>query len=178
MAQGFIVVDYYKMFFSVNNSGFYLDIAIGMMQRPSCYQGSVAHMSLFVVGSLLDTYRLCEKAVHDVCVIACLVGFHIRHKTKGKQFRVGNIVKSKEVGTCFFYCIAIGFQGLGAYSRQQLSAAVTETFVKVGMQTVTLFSVFAYHGYGIAVTDKLLKEAALLRCFVICLHEIAYRDTL
>ena len=132
------------------------------MQGPLGYEGSVAHVGFFIVRTLLDAYCLGEQAIHNICIVTCLVGLHVWNKAKAEELLVSNIIQGKEVCTGFFYGVSIRLQGILTDSWQEFSATMSEAFMKVGMQAVTLLAIFAYHGDGIGIRDKFLKETTLL----------------
>ena len=132
------------------------------MQGPLGYEGSVAHVGFFIVRAFLDAYCLGEQAIHNICIVTCLVGLHIWNKAKVEEFLICYVIQGKKVCTGFFYGVAVGLQGILADSWQEFPATMSEAFMKIGMQTVTLFAIFAYHGDCIGIGDKFLKEATLL----------------
>ena len=75
-----------------------------------------------------------------------------------------------------WYCVSL--EGIRVGSWQQLTAAVSQAFMQVGMQVVRQVGILLYHGESILVNDKLLVESVAMSSLIVRLGQISYRDTL
>ena len=107
-------------------------------------EGTVAHVCLLNLTARLDTDELSQQAVHHVAVVLRLICLPMRQQAQFHQLVVRHIVECKQVGTGFLYRVAIGFQGIGVCTRQQLSAAMSQAFVKVCVQVITDIPILFY----------------------------------
>ena len=107
--------------FSVTVHHFHHMLCLSMFQCPASYQLTVAHMCLFYRTPGLYTYQLRHQAVHHVRIIFSLISLSIRHKSQFYHFSVGQIVKTEQIGTCFFNRRTMRFQSIRIYSRKQFS---------------------------------------------------------
>ena len=88
-------------------------------------QRTVSHVCLFYLIAWRNTYQLGHQTIHHIGIILCLIGLAIRQQAEFYEFRVGDIVQAKQVGTCFLNGIAVSFQRIGVSTWKQLSAAMT-----------------------------------------------------
>ena len=104
----------------------------------------------------------------------CFPCLSVGQQSQFQQFLVGHVVETEEVGTRLLYCIAIGFQGIGIHSVEQLSASMPQALMQVGMQVITHICIAFYQLHRISIYNKLLLHAATLSSPVVCFCKIAY----
>ena len=148
------------------------------MKSPPGDECTVAHVSLLYLVAFLDTGGLSEQTVHQICIILCLVGFCVGKESQFHQLFIGHIIQAEKVGTCFLDGIAVSLEGIRVGSWQQLTAAVSQAFMQVGMLVVRKVGILLYHGESILVDDKLLVESVAMSSLIVRLGQISYRDTL
>src|SRR5574344_1159575 len=86
---------------------------IAFLITPPGYECPVAHVSLFYLLSGLDTDELRKQSVEHITVILGFISLIIGKKSEFYQFLVGYIIKSEQVGACFFYSTAVSLECIG-----------------------------------------------------------------
>ena len=126
-----------------------------VVEHPVGHQSAIAHVGFFDGGSGLDAHELGERAVLEVGVVLRFVSVHVGRQTEFHELLIAQIVEGKEVGTCLFDGRPIGTQGVGVGTGEEASAAVSQTFVQVGVQVVAVVAVVGNEAAGRFVDDKL-----------------------
>ena len=85
---------------------------------------------------------------------------HVRSESKFYEFGICQIVEREEVGAGFFDGGTIGFQGVGVGAGKELSAAVSQTFVEVGVEVVAAVAIFEYQLTRGFVNDEFFIHSA------------------
>ena len=140
-AQGLIVGDAHEGFAF---AFLHLDNAPTLFIAPMGYQRTVAHVGLLYLATGFDADELRHQTVHDIAIVLCLVSLIIGQQSQLHELMVGNIIETKEVGTCLLDGIAISLQRIRISTWQQLSTTVSQTFVQVGMQVITHITITFY----------------------------------
>ena len=151
---------------------------IAVLIAPMGDEGTITHVSLLYLMSWCDTYQLGHQTVHHIGVILRFICFLIRRQTQFHQFVIRYIIKSEQVGTGFLNRVAISLQAIRIHPRQQLSATVTQTFVKVSMQVIADVAIFLYRVKCDLIDHELLLETTPLRSLIISIGNIADSDAL
>ena len=149
-----------------------------MLQTPAGYQRTVAHVGFLNLVAWLDARQLGHQSVHHIGVVLALVGLLVGSESQFHQLVVGNVVETEQVGTCLLDGVAVVLQRIGVDAWQQLSAAMPQTLVQVGMQVVANIAVFVDERNGLSVNHELFPEPIAAGGLVVGLGQIAYRDAL
>ena len=149
-----------------------------MLVDPVGNERTIAHVGLLYLIAWFNAHQLCHESVEHVGVVLRLVCPAIGQQTEFNKLRIGNVIETEQVGTRLFYGISIGLQRIGAHTWQQLSAAVPQAFVQVGMKVITCVAIGKNHRTGGIVDDKLFHEATSSRCFRISFGDVLNGDTL
>ena len=147
--------------------------SLGMLQRPPGNEGTVSHVRLLYLVTLLDSDSLGEQTVHQITVILRLVSFIIRSQPQLNQLMVSHIVQTEEIGSRLLYRVAIRLQGIRIGARKKLTAAVSQTLVKVGMQVVGNISILVHQRHSLLIDDKLISESVALSRLVVGISQVA-----
>ena len=142
------------------------------------YQGTIAHVGFLNLSAWLDTNQLSHQAIHDVAVILRLICLCIRHKTKVDQFLIGNIVESKEVGTCLLNRIAIRLQRIRVSAWQELSTAMSQAFMQISMQVIAHITIFINKVQRRLINHELLFKTIAMSCLIIGISNVRDGDAL
>ena len=145
---------------------------IALSGTPMGDEGAVAHVSLFYLVARRDANELRHQTVHHVRVVLCLVSLAVGQQSQFHKLRVGHVVESEEVGSCLLDGVAVSLQRVGIDTRQQLSATVSETLMKVGMKVVARITITLYQRECFLVNDKLFLETASVGSFVVSIGNI------
>ena len=94
------------------------------------------------------------------------------------EFGIGQVVEREEVGTAFLDGGAVGLERIGVGAGKELSAAVTETFVEVGVEVVATIAVLQNELTRGFVDDELLVHTAAVSCFGVSTGEVRNGDGL
>ena len=86
---------------------------------------------------------------------------------------VSHIVQTEEIGSRLLYRIAIRLQGIRIGARKKLTAAVSQTLVKVGMQVVGDISILIHQRHSLLIDDKLISESVALSRLVVGISQVA-----
>ena len=140
------------------------------------YECAVAHVSLLYGVSWFDAHQLRHEAIHQIGVIIRAIRLAVGHESQLHQFRIGNIVKSEKVCACLFYGAAISLQCIGVNPIEQSAAAVSQTFVQVGMQVIACVAIFVDESDGLFVHHKLVKHSVSFRRLAVGMCEVADGD--
>ena len=143
-----------------------------------CYEGTVTHVGLLYLIAWFNAHQLCHESVEHVGVVLRLVCPAVGQQTEFNKLCIGNVIETEQVGTRLFYGISISLQRIGAHTWQQLSAAMSQAFVQVGMKVITCVAIGKNHRAGGIVDDKLFHKAASTRCFRIGFSDVFDGDTL
>ena len=148
-----------------------------MLQSPVGDERTITHVSLFYLVALLDADALGEQTIHQIGIVLCLVSLVIRSQAKLHQLVVGDIIESKQVGTCFLYRIAVCLERIRVGARQELSTSMTQTLMQVGMKVVGDVAILIDEVDGLCIDDKLITEAITLGRLVVRLGQVADGDS-
>ena len=122
-------------------------------------EGTVAHVSFLNLVTGLDAYQLCHQAIHDIRIVLGLISLGIGQESQVDEFLVSHIIQAKEVSTRFLDGVAIGLKGIGIGIGQELTGAMSQAFVQVGMEVVTAITILFDQSQCVGIDDKLLLEA-------------------
>ena len=147
--------------------------SLGMLQRPPGNEGTVSHVRLLYLVTLLDSDSLGEQTVHQITVILRLVSFIIRSQPQLNQLMVSHIVQTEEIGSRLLYRVAIRLQGIRIGARKKLTAAMSQTLVKIGMQVVGDISILIQQRHSLLIDDKLISESVALSRLVVGISQVA-----
>ena len=144
-----------------------------LLECPFGYQLTVTHMGFFYIVTQLDTYQLSHQSVHHVRIIFSLISIVVRSQSQFTHLGIRQIIQAEEVGTGFFDGRAVCLQGIGVNSWKQLTRAMTQTFMQVGMevagQVAILFKVCLFH----FAINELVRESVAMGSLVISISEVS-----
>ena len=107
-----------------------------------------------------------------------MVGFEVGQQPQLDELGVGHVVEAEEVGACLLDGVAVSLQCVGVCTGQELSAAVSETLVQVGVQLVALVAVLFYKPARFSVVNKLFLKTVSTGCAVVGVGDIGDGDAL
>ena len=119
-------------------------------------------MGFFDSVARFDAHQLGEGSVLDITIIGGFVGVHVRSESEFYEFGICQIVEREEVGAGFFDGGTIGFQRVGVGAGKELSAAVTQTFVEVGVEVVATVAILQNQLASWLVDDEFLIHATTM----------------
>ena len=140
---------------------------------PAGDEGTVAHVRFLDDMSGLDAHQLRHQTVHHIVIVLTLVSLLVRRQPKLHELVIGQIIESEEVGTCLLYRAAIGFERVGRRAGQELTTAMTQTLMQIGMEIITEIAIFADQRTCLLIDDKLLIHSRTFGSLVVSLREIA-----
>ena len=158
-----IVIDANKGFtflFHQFHTGFSGLLRLGLFEHPVSNQSAIAHVGFFDSVARFDAHQLGECSVLDITIIGGFVGVHVRSESEFYEFGISQIVEREEVGAGFFDGGTIGLQGVGVGAGKELSAAVSQTFVEVGVEVVATVAIFEYQLTRGFVNDEFFIHSA------------------
>ena len=147
--------------------------SLGMLQGPPGNEGTVSHVRLLNLIPLLDSDGLGEQTVHQITVILRLESFIIRSQSQLNQLMISHIVQAEEIGPRLLYRIAIRLQGIRISARKKLTATMSQTLVKVGMQVIGDISILVHQRHSLLIDDKLISESVALSRLVVGICQVA-----
>ena len=109
-----------------------------------------------------------------------LVCLHIREYAQLHELRVGHIIEAEEVGAGFLEGGAVFLERIWRGAREQLSGAVSETLVQVGVNVVGDIEVFLGHIDFLLVEGELVQGALrrLLGSAAVGVGDVGYGNRL
>ena len=86
---------------------------------------------------------------------------------------IGYKIESEEVGTGFFYGVAVSLQSIRISGRKQLSATMSQAFVQVGMQVIGDVGILVHQRHGLLIDDEFISESVALCSLVVGISQVA-----
>ena len=170
LTQPLVVVDAH-IGLTVALHHFHGAIAVGI--APSCDERTVAHVCFLDDMSGLDAHQLRHQTVHHIVIVLTLVSLLVGREPEFHELVIGQIIESEEVGTRLLYRAAIGFERVGRRAGQELTTAMTQTLMQIGMEIITEIAIFADQRACLLIDDKLLVHSRTFGSLVVSLREIA-----
>ena len=119
-------------------------------------------MRLGVLAAKLNSRELSHYTVADVARVLGLVSLTVRDDSELDHLGIGAVVEAEEVGAGLLKRALVLAQGGGGHSRKELTAAVAEAFVQVGVDLVHHIAVFFHKVYLGLVPCELGQHALRL----------------
>ena len=175
MTQFLVVIDFYVGLAFLLDQFHHL-VGPSVFVGPAGDEGAVAHVGLFDGIAQVDAHQLRHQTIKHIAVVLAFVGFEVRRQAEFHQFRVGHIVETKQIGACLFDGRAIGLECVGVGTGQELTAAVAQTLVEVGVKVVAGITIGVDDFSRRLIDYKLSVHAVAVGRFVVGVGEIADGD--
>ena len=149
-----------------------------MVHTPVGDEGSISHVSLLDGVSRSYPHELSHQSVEHIGIVVGFIRLPVGQQSEFHHLFIGHIIKSVEVGPCLLDGVAMLFESVAVHPRQQLSAAMSETLMQVGMQVVCHITVSVDEFDGVAIDDKLFLKSISFGCLCIGFSEVSDSDAL
>ena len=107
-----------------------------------------------------------------------LISLIIRSQSQLYQFVISNIIQAKQISTSLLDCIAISLESIRVNTRKQLTTAMSQTFMQVGMQVIRHITISVDEIKSFLINNKFIQESIAMRSLIVCFSQISYRHTL